>query len=865
MRKQRLLLVAFIIGFSLPTQAANWYVSQAVSTSGNGQSWSTAWKNTSNIVWSSLAAGDTLYIDGGTSGYSYAAFPTISATGITILRSSEANRNGIVTLGSGWTMSGSNNTMDGGIWHGFTVTSRSPVRISGNNNRIRNIFFNGDYSGSGHSLILTGSNGTTRVEYADFYQSSFEDQFDIPNVNGGTFVFDHCVFRDNNNPNAYLGECGNPNDYCHRDVANPYTGSGGWSLTLSNNIFFHTPGHASRQPQGDGILLQVGYGGGANPLVEVKAINNVVYNTARFIAFGSGNSGVNSFKVYNNTVRNARNGDNLGITGASYTSQNNIGNNVTSGFLNATNPLGADGIPFTADDGFNLLSNAAAINAGTVLSEVPTDIRGNSRGSSPDLGAYEFNGTQSTVHYVRPEAAAGGSGNSWTDAYRALPASPIRGDTYYLADGAYGSYTFGAGSGSGTITILKAVDDATCASLGKQTSECRGPAADGANFQSSFDGVASFTGWTFTAGNWTIDGQKGSGALDITDRDYGFKVQRNSGYVVFAGGSGSIPNVTVKHTEVEGGGNDGPNCVSHNKGFFIYNGSYPNWRLSHNYLHDFGNMPLDLEGLTQAILEYNYIARNESYSGGCGANNEGEHAEGLYSLGSNNSTIRYNVWEDIEGTGVIMLAGSGWKVYGNVIFRTGNPEYTEVSNGSIAKWSSYAVSDSIVVNNTVANCIGVCGVTIGAGNTIENNLITSDPSYFVDFNGPVYDFHLIKPTAAGTTLASPYNVDMDGIARGSSGVWDFGAYEFGGTTPPAFVYHPADTTPQDKFISLNEATFYGSCWRSAPAVPVGCPSGINMATVETAVRGATLWNGSNDGEYSYQAGVACPACWDVVP
>lgn len=60
-----------IFSFALAAQVAGagtWYVDSSVSSSGNGASWSTAWKNVSNI--SGVSAGDTVYISGGPAGSS---------------------------------------------------------------------------------------------------------------------------------------------------------------------------------------------------------------------------------------------------------------------------------------------------------------------------------------------------------------------------------------------------------------------------------------------------------------------------------------------------------------------------------------------------------------------------------------------------------------------------------------------------------------------------------------------------------------------------------------------------------------------------------------------------------------------------
>jgi len=68
--KVKVLLIAlaaivFVVG---DAQADSWYVDNAAASSGNGQSWATAFKNYSNIVWSNVHAGDVIYISGGPSG-----------------------------------------------------------------------------------------------------------------------------------------------------------------------------------------------------------------------------------------------------------------------------------------------------------------------------------------------------------------------------------------------------------------------------------------------------------------------------------------------------------------------------------------------------------------------------------------------------------------------------------------------------------------------------------------------------------------------------------------------------------------------------------------------------------------------------
>ena len=100
-----------------------WYVSAAAAAGGNGTSWGAAWQDTADISWGSLASGDIIEIDGGTTtstvspydfaptspnpgvtcGMTYSPF-TVGAGNITIRRSRTAGRNGTVVISGGRTL-----------------------------------------------------------------------------------------------------------------------------------------------------------------------------------------------------------------------------------------------------------------------------------------------------------------------------------------------------------------------------------------------------------------------------------------------------------------------------------------------------------------------------------------------------------------------------------------------------------------------------------------------------------------------------------------------------------------------------------------------------------------------------------------
>jgi hypothetical protein len=68
-----------------------------------------------------------------------------------------------------------------------------------------------------------------------------------------------------------------------------------------------------------------------------------------------------------------------------------------------------------------------------------------------------------------------------------------------------------------------------------------------------------------------------------------------------------------------------------------------------------------------------------------------------------------------------------------------------------------------------------------SGTQSETNIQNGTGNPFVNRTGK--DYHLSAATNAGYTLSSPYNTDPDGNPRGGDGVWDRGAFEFGGVAP----------------------------------------------------------------------------------
>jgi hypothetical protein len=106
-------LITVLCAFGCSAMAATYYLDSSVATSGNGQSWSTAWKNFSNI--SGLVAGDTVYISGGSTSQTYTLdswMPSSGTSGrpITYQVGQDAGHNGTVIFTGGTHWIGNGNT-----------------------------------------------------------------------------------------------------------------------------------------------------------------------------------------------------------------------------------------------------------------------------------------------------------------------------------------------------------------------------------------------------------------------------------------------------------------------------------------------------------------------------------------------------------------------------------------------------------------------------------------------------------------------------------------------------------------------------------------------------------------------------------
>lgn len=405
-------------------------------------------------------------------------------------------------------------------------------------------------------------------------------------------------------------------------------------------------------------------------------------------------------------------------------------------------------------------------------------------------------------HYVRSGAAGANDGSNWTDAWDDMPTTLTRGDTYYVADGTYAGYTFDdAVDGTTLITIKKA----TTTSHGTET-----------GWLSIYgDGVATFAASVFATSYYLLDGVVGGGP-GSWKTGHGFEITAASSGNQLILFNNQPDNIEVRHINIHFPDRNNFNaCI-----YGVNNGATHSNNITFAYcwIHEVWGTHFTIRYWEDFLMEYCYLQRNKSTSA--------YHAESISTHGGLRHIIRYNVFEDIHGSGWYINLyddSDACEFYGNVFWETGDDEYDPddalVNNpigGSqteTAKCTNWKIYNNTVCNipykkNSSYSGLGDCYTSSSTGNVSYNNLwyeaswimqrnctedygwsidsleqsgqlgphtitgATGDP--FVDWvNG---DFRLKAHSVAGTDVgSSPYNVDAFGTVRSN---WDRGAYEY---------------------------------------------------------------------------------------
>jgi hypothetical protein len=432
---------------------------------------------------------------------------------------------------------------------------------------------------------------------------------------------------------------------------------------------------------------------------------------------------------------------------------------------------------------------------------------------------------QAANKYVRPDATGRNDGSDWVNAHTALPSSLVRGDTYYLADGSYGSRTFADGnSGTAVITIKKATD----ADHGTD-----------AGWSSSYgDGQAVFSRWLIYTDYYVFDGQRRNADWHTgATSQYGIKVAGTGPVRLDNGGGVGGDNLAFRHVDFQGGGRD---TGSGDDVIYGLTGN-SNITFQNCALRDSDRTIFLMRGnWRNLVVDHSYMARNTS--------TPAIHGELLSMTESTDVVWSNNVMEDIEGTGFIVGINGGvaqnWRIFGNVFTHTaayrsgtgrrGGNNFGVAGAVFIANDASNNNTGNNILfyNNSIIDIVGTwSGVVIqrGSGNEVRNNIwynsVRTNNSFgggpishnwyyntqqdgdtsasksvcsascdiFVSMAGK--NLRLKAATAGGLAVAAPMNVDAFGVARGGDGTWDRGAYEFGASSaalPP--VAAPTNVT-----------------------------------------------------------------------
>lgn len=403
--------------------------------------------------------------------------------------------------------------------------------------------------------------------------------------------------------------------------------------------------------------------------------------------------------------------------------------------------------------------------------------------------------TVAANYYIRQGATGNGNGSDWTNAFNTLPSTLIRGDTYFIADGTYGTFTFDDPESGSTYTHIK---KATIASHGTDI-----------GWQSSYgDGQAIIQGTgtvlNFRSGYWDFDGVLGQ--KEGSSEKHGFVVYRSG-----SGDSNAVDfnasNIYLRHTEVY---DENPcNLTSDNNSDGLYSAgdNATNITIQYCYIHDIKRCGLLFSGTSNIIVEHSYFLRNYSTAG--------SHGQAMFLWNVTNFTIRYNTFENINGSAIIFNEGTNdnVQIYGNLFQE--NVESADCGifsvNYIVDTNSSSSLNNSEFHHNTAVGLVGRAnsgGVNAdnGSGNTAYNNIFYDCDTYFGNFlhdynasddnlneindqiisstiftNYVNNNFKLSSNTDPGLLIAETYNTDMFGNPRTTR---TRGAYEFNDGGPP---------------------------------------------------------------------------------
>ncbi|MBC7873553.1 MAG: T9SS type A sorting domain-containing protein [Ferruginibacter sp.] len=243
------------------------------------------------------------------------------------------------------------------------------------------------------------------------------------NAGNASPVISNCIFM----LNTATGGGGGIDNFGYNGTASP---------VITNSIFYMN----TATDRAGAMYCWGGGNGNASPaILNCVFINNSSFDGGGIVAdrsnFGAGNSG-----IANPTIRNSIFWGNTAsgtgpqfflIGGAGFAatysaidiSNQNIPHTITGpgngnitispSFINIADPRGTDNCWLTSDDGLQLQSSSAGLDAGDNTGVSVFDIRNYNRVANGivDMGAYEFNSTALPVHLFNFSGRSGGNAN----------------------------------------------------------------------------------------------------------------------------------------------------------------------------------------------------------------------------------------------------------------------------------------------------------------------------------------------------------------------------------------------------------------------------------------------------------------------
>lgn len=374
--------------------------------------------------------------------------------------------------------------------------------------------------------------------------------------------------------------------------------------------------------------------------------------------------------------------------------------------------------------------------------------------------------TLATELYVR-DGASGDCTVGWglsdaCDQLTTAETNASRGDTIYVADGSYTGGVFNtATSGTSVIEIKKA----TIADHGS-----------GTNWINTYgDGQAIITSTlTFSTNYWTLNGNGTHTIPSNTSSDYGIKLDLD----LYAVGTRGIvltgtSNITLAYIHIYNATQAGVCSWAHTDdgGYVsIYGPNCSNMKLQNCYIQNSYKDGIIYQNGSNTLVERCYLEGLGQYLD-CAA---GSHGQALRIWDMANVVVRWNIFDDNDGQGIIAYANtmSNVRTYGNVLFNTHKDADAYVGpNGGVWDFYPDTMTNSYVYNNTIANFAdeypsvynatqmiynhGTLAGTSVAHNNMFYNIGSSATMIDSDFGTRSYNaYGLCSATAGGTSQQS---------------------------------------------------------------------------------------------------------------